>query len=279
MTAILWHLVPMRHFRVLTLLACGLVCGGCFQMTTIVHVTGDGSGTIDHSLIITKAALAQVRQFSALAGGRGQNLDFVSEEQARRMAESLGPGVSYVSSEAIDTSAGEGRSSKYAFTDINNLRINPQPEAPGGISIKTQTFSTDSGAITCSFARDPNGNAVLRINLPELNLQSALGNANTGDAGINRQLAMVRTLLAGARILIGVVPDGALVKTSSPFVDGPRVTLLDVNLDQVLANEALIAQVQAARTPEEIRAALSGVPGLRIALEREVTIEFTPVTK
>jgi hypothetical protein len=275
MAAILWHVVVMRHLRLMALLGAALACGGCFQMTTIVHLNGDGSGTIDHSMLITKAALAQIRQFSAL-GGRGQTIDFVSEDQARKMAQTLGPGVSYVSSEAINTPLVEGRNSKYAFADINTLRISPQPETPGGISVKTQAFSNDRNAITCSFARDPNGNAILKINLPELNLQSALGNANTGDAGITQQLAMVRALLAGARILIGVEPAGQLVKTTSPFVDGTRVTLLDVNLDQVLANEALIAQIQAAKTPEETKAALTGVPGLRIALEREVTIEFTP---
>jgi hypothetical protein len=267
----------MRHVRLATLLACALSCAGCFQMTTIVHVNGDGSGTIDHSLVVTKAALAQLRQFSVLSGGRGgQSIDFVSEAQARKMAESLGAGVTYVSSEPVNTPIGEGRHSVYAFADINTLRISPAPEAPGGISVKTQAFSTDNGTITCSFTRDPNGNAILAINLPELNLQSALGNANTGDAGISQQLAMVRALLAGARVVIGVEPAGALVKTTSPFVDGPRVTLLDVNLDQVLANEGLIANVQAARTPEETKAALTGVPGLRIILDRTVTIEFTP---
>jgi hypothetical protein len=102
-------------------------------MTTIVHLNGDGSGTIDHSMLITKAALAQIRQFSAL-GGRGQTIDFVSEDQARKMAATLGPGVSYVSSEAINTPLGEGRNSKYAFADINTLRISSQPEVPGGIA-------------------------------------------------------------------------------------------------------------------------------------------------
>ena len=245
-------------------------------MTTTVRLNGDGSGTIDHSMLITKAALAQLRQLSALGGGRGQTLDFVSEDQAKKMAETLGPGVTYVSSEPINTPVGEGRNSRYAFTDINTLRISPQPQSPGGISVKTQAFSPDSNTITCSFAHAANGNGLLTISLPELNLQSAFGNANTGDAGITQQLAMARTLLAGARVLIGVEPVGQLVATSSPFVDGPQVTLLDVNLDQVLANEALIAKVQAAKTSEEMKAALTGVPGLRIVLERQVTIEFTP---
>jgi hypothetical protein len=266
----------MRYLGLPALVFAAAISSGCFQMTTTVRLNGDGSGTIQHSMLITKAALAQIRQFSAVSGGRTPTIDFVSEEQAKKMADSLGPGVTYVSSEVIDTPAGEGRNATYAFTDINTLRISPQPEAPGGLPIKAQAFSPDRNAITCSFARSADGNAVLKINLPELNLQSAFGNANTGDARIAQQLAMARTLLAGARILIGVEPAGTIVRTTSPFVDGARVTLLDVNLDQVLANPELIAQVQAAKTPEETKAALTGVPGLRMALEREVIIEFTP---
>lgn len=266
----------MRHLRLIVLAGVALATTGCFQMTTVVRLNGDGSGTIEHSMLVTKSALAQLRQLSMLAGGRGQIIDFVSEEQAKKMALTLGPGVTYMSSEPVDTGLLEGRNAVYAFTDINTLQIKPQPETPGGLSIKTQTLSTDSGTITCSFSRDPNGNAVLKINLPELNLQSAVRNANTGDAGIAQQLATVRTLLAGARIVIGVEPAGELVRTNSPFVDGRRVTLLDVNLDQVLANAELIAKVQAAKTPDETKAALTDVPGLRMAMDREVTIEFTP---
>ncbi len=130
----------MRHPRLLALLFASVLCAGCFQMTTIVKLNGDGSGTIEHSMLITKAALAQIRQFSAL-GGRAQTIDFVSEDQAKKMAETLGRGVTYVSSEAIDTPVGQGRNATYAFSDINTLRISPQPEAPGGISVKTQAFS------------------------------------------------------------------------------------------------------------------------------------------
>src|SRR3954470_19478954 len=127
MTAILWHLVRMRYLGLPALVFAAAISSGCFQMTTTVRLNGDGSGTIQHSMLITKVALAQVRQFSALSGGRTETLDFVSEEQAKKMADSLGPGVTYVSSEVIDTPTGEGRNATYAFTDINTLRISPQP--------------------------------------------------------------------------------------------------------------------------------------------------------
>lgn len=245
---------------------------GCFQMTTVVKVNGDGSGTIDHTMLVTRAALAQLRNFSALGGGRGQQIDLTSEDQARSMADTLGPGVAYVSSEPIDTPLGEGRHALYTFRDISQVRISQQPRTDG-LPVKVDARGGD---ITCSMTREPNDNAVLHINLPELSLPANFGSANAGNAGLAQQLALVRSLLAGARVSIGVEPAGAVVKTTSPYVDGGHVTLLDVNLDQVLSNEALLARLQTSTTPDEIKAALSDVPGLKMVLDREVTIEFTP---
>ncbi len=262
----------MRIVRFAAILLFGVNTAGCFQMTTVVKVNGDGSGTIDHTLLVTKAALAQLRNFSALGRGRAQPIDLTSEDQARAMADTLGPGVAYVSSEPIDTPLGEGRHATYAFRDISQVRISQQPSTDG-LPVKVDARSGD---ITCSLTHDPNGNSVLHINLPEMNLPSSIGNATNGNPGLAQQLALVRSLLAGARVSIGVEPAGQLVRTSSPYVDGGRVTLLDVNLDQVLTNEALLTRLQTSKTPEEIRASLTDVPGLKMALDREVTIEFTP---
>jgi hypothetical protein len=261
----------MRAFGLPLVLTAALAASGCFQMTTVVSVKGDGSGTIDHTMLVTKAALAQLRQFGAL-GGRGQTLDLVSEEQARAMAGSLGPGVTFVSSAPIDSPLAEGRRAQYAFTDITQLHISQQPETPKGLGGKVAPKESES--ITCTFTHEANGNSALHIQLPVPNIPSNIGSGADNPA-VAQQLAVIRTLLAGARILIAVEPVGQLVRTNSPFVDGQRVTLLDVNLDQVLANEALLGKLQAAKTPEELKTALTNVPGLKVAFEREITIEFT----
>jgi len=262
----------MRFARFAALLALAFSAAGCFQMTTVVKVNGDGSGTIDHTMLVTKAALAQLRNFAALGGGRSQPIDLTSEDQARSMADALGPGVAYVSSDPIDTPLGEGRHAVYAFRDISQVRISQQPRTDG-LPVKVDA----GGDITCAMTKEANGNAVLHINLPEISLPPGFGGgAAAGNANFAQQMAMVRSLLAGARVSIGVEPAGQLVKTSSPYVDGGHVTLLDVNLDQVLTNEALLTKLQGATTPDEIKAALKDVPGLKITLDREVTIEFTP---
>ena len=261
----------MRCVRLLSLAACAALSSGCFQMTTVLRVNGDGTGTIEHRMLYTAAALAQLRQFAMLGGGRGQMLDPLSEEQARAMTASIGPGVSYVTSEPIASPIGQGRQTTYAFTDVSHLQISTQPAAPGGLSIRTPAFSTEAEKITFSLARDPGGDAVLQINVPEPNFLEALASPNA-----TAQIGMLKTALAGARVLLAVEPAGIVVRTSSPYVEGQRVTLLEVDLDEVLKDETLLPRLQAATTPDEAKAVIKGAAGLKINLDRTITIEFTP---
>jgi hypothetical protein len=259
-------------FRIAFLLAGALTTGGCFQMTTVLKVNGDGSGTISHRMVYTKAALAQLKQFAAFGGGRGGG-DPLSEQQARDMTTSIGPGVSYLSSEAVTTPLGQGREAIYAFTDVSTLRISTQPATPGGMTVKTQGFSTQSESITFTMTHEAGGNAMLHIHVPEPNYLDAFGSPQAVG-----QIALVKTMLAGARVLLAAEPAGTLVRTSSPFVDGQRVTLLDIDLDEVLRDETLVPRVQAAAaTPAAAKAVLMSAKGMKINLDPEITIEFTPV--
>jgi len=261
----------MRSLRAVLLVVAALSCGGCFQMTTVMKLNGDGAGTIEHRMLFTTQALVQLRQFAALGGG-GQ-IDPTSERQARDMAAALGPGVTYVSSTPVKTPVGEGRDAVYAFTDVNQLRIAAQPAAPGGMSIRTAGIDTDAATLTFSFQRDAAGNAALHINAPEPAIVEAL-NAN-GNA--QQQLPMIKSMLAGAHVLLAVEPAGTIVRTTSPYVEDGRVTLLEVDLDQLLQDsDALVAKLQAAKTNDEAKAVLKDAPGLKMSLERDLLIEFTP---
>jgi hypothetical protein len=269
----------MRHVhswcRGALLAAIALSSTACFQMTTVLKINGDGTGTITHRMVYTKAALAQLKQFAAFGGGRGASADPLSEQQAKDTTASIGPGVSYVSSELVTTPLGQGREAIYAFTDVSTLRISTQPAAPAGISLKTQGFSTTPSpteSITFTMTHEANGNAMLHIHVPEPNYLDFFGSPKAAE-----QIGMIKTMLAGARVLLAAEPNGALVKTSSPFVEGPRVTLLDIDLDTVLADETLLPRIQAvAATPAEAKAVLLGAKGLKINLDPEITIEFTP---
>jgi hypothetical protein len=238
------HLLLMRPpVRVLPLVG-AIACSGCFQMTTVLKVKGDGSGTIEHRMVYSQRALAQMRSLSRPGGG--PPVDPASEDQARTLAAAIGPGVSYVTSTAISTAAGQGREATYAFSDVAQLRVS-------------------------TLTKNPDGNAVLHILVPEPNFLDALGSK-----GAASQIPMIKALLGGARVLLAVEPEGTVVRTSSPFVDGGRVTLLEVDLDEVLKDETLIARLKAATTQDEAKAAVRTAAGLKINLDREITVEFTP---
>ena len=266
----------MRSARAALLLVGAITSSACFQMTTVLKVSGDGSGTLSHRMVYTRAALAQLKSFAALGGGRaGAAADPLSEQQARDTTTSIGPGVSYLSSELVTTPLGQGRDAIYAFTDVTTLRISTQPAAPGGINLKVQGVSTQPSAsesITFSMTKEPNGNAVLHIHVPAPNYLDFFGTPQAV-----AQIGMIKTMLAGARVLLAAEPMGTLVKTSSPFVDGQRVTLLDIDLDTVLADETLLPRIQAvAANPVEAKAVLLKANGLKINLDPEILIEFTP---
>ena len=270
--------LALRAPRALRLASCALVltgaliCSACFQFSTVLTLKADGSGTIDQRILFTQAAVAQLRQLAALGGG-GQDFDPVSEQQARDAATTIGPGVTYVSSTAVNTSEGVGRDIKYAFSDINRLHLDQAPPAPGGMPIAPPSADS-SDRVAFKLTRQADGHALLTIAVPQL---PALGGDNaspSSNAPSADQMAMLKPMLAGARLTMAIEPAGRLVRTSSPYVTGQRVTLADVNIDSLLNDDTLIQRLQAAHTPEESQTILKEVPGLKVILDPEITIEF-----
>jgi hypothetical protein len=256
-----------------------LPLGGCFQSTTIIKVKGDGSGTIEQRTLVTEAALDQLKAFTILGGGAGGDVDPVSESQARSLATALGPNVTYVSSMPLKTDRAQGREALYSFTDVSQLRISEQPQMPGGISVRGQGVNTDGSPITFALIRQPDGNAVLRVLVPSFTALSAgdpAGGVSLPSFPAAAQIQMAKQLLAGARLSVALEPDGSIVKTSSPYVDGPRVTLIEIDVDEAAKDPTLLARLQSVTTIDEAKAAINAIPGLKLSLEPEITIEFKP---
>lgn len=273
----------MRTRRLLAIVATTLFLGGCFQSTALVTVNADGSGTIEHRTSMTAAAAAQLRQFAGAFGqAGGKPIDPFSEEEARTFAAQMGEGVTLVSSTPIKTAVAEGRVNVYQFRDISTLRFSEMPKAPGNPDARVRAGGLSIGgsgdAVTFDLTRTPGANALLTMHMPG-QAADAILKAGANDRGSpiqSDQIAMLGPVLAGMRVAVQVEPSGRLVRTSSPYVDGQIVTLFDLDLDEMLKDETLLLRLQNARTAEDLSAVMKGAPGLRVNLEREVTIEFTP---
>ena len=177
-----------------------------------------------------------------------------------------------MSSTPIDDGKGHGRETIYAFTDISQLRISEQPNLPGNVKLPAAAGG-DTPPISFAMSRTPSGNALLRLLVPRPSIFPTGPNGEPQPPTLE-QITMVKQLLAGARLTVAVEPEGRLVQTSSPFVEGNRVVLLDVDIDRAAADPDLAKKLQSAKTQEEAKAALNSLPGLRITLDPEITIEF-----
>jgi hypothetical protein len=252
-------------------------------MSAVIKVSADGTGTIDHQFVQSRAEIARLRQ-RQLGFGLSPDLiaavDPTTESRARLRARNLGPGVTYRSSTAIDTSEWRGRTSVYAFEDISRLQFSQGSDidgaSPGGNSPVVTAF-------TCAITYAPNGNAVVHINLtqPDWYLPRDPGKPGGGlvwpdDLLVQQMLDGRASQAPGGRVSIIVEPNGHLVRTNSKFVDGNRVTVLEVDVDRALDNQSLIARLRAGRTVDDYWSAIKDVPGLKVTLEREITIEFEP---
>jgi len=246
---------------------------GCFQSSTVIRVKADGSGTIEQRTLLAEFAMDQLRTLAILGGGNPDASDPTSEAQARALAASIGPGVVYVSSTPLKLDKLQGRDSLYSFSDVTQLRISEQPAIPGGVKLPA-AVGGDTPPISFALDRKPDGNIVVRIIVPRPAIFPTGPNGEPQAPSLD-QITLVKQLLAGARLTVAVEPDGRLVQTSSPFVDGNRVTLIDVDIDRAAADPDLAKKLQTGRTQPEIKAALNSIPGLKITLDPEITIEFS----
>ena len=87
---------------------------------------------------------------------------------------------------------------------------------------------------------------------------------------------MLKKMLDGLKIAVDVEVAGPIVKTNSPYVQGNRVTLLEMDFTQVLADQQQLAQLSQPTSLEEAKQALKNIKGFKVNLDHELTIEFAP---
>ena len=251
------------RLRLPLLLVAALFTTGCFQMTTTIKVAADGSGTIEQRQLITAAGMATRPSVRSAQAGADSTRCPRSRRAARR------PGWATASHtyrrRRLPSATGQGRAITYTFTDINGVRVGFDAPAPGllpgqdgqGVSFALTTLETDMSLLGSRYPQELFAEGGGSLPPPE-------------------QIALARSFLAGARVSIAVEPAGALVEASSPFVDGNRVTLLEIDFDQLLKDDVL-ARVRATKTAEELKAVVATAPGLKLNLDSPITVEFAPV--
>jgi hypothetical protein len=270
---------------------------GCITFLTEIKVRGDGSGTMVQTITLNPEQMKEsmegiAKQMGATMTESKENVKNDSpkvsgegpfkEGDLKGKAADMGQGVTFVSAETIDTKTAAGVRVTYAFKDINQLAINPKPEAAMGTAA---AGASSQEAVKFRFNRMPNGNSVLTILLshakPESKEQAATPPSPASPEESAQQTALIRQMFKGLHMGLAVDVEGNVVKTNSPYVEGSKVTLMDIDFDPLFSDDesfkALSAKLEKAMGDDlKTMEALKGVKGLRIVTDPEVSIEFAP---
>jgi hypothetical protein len=90
-------------------------------------------------------------------------------------------------------------------------------------------------------------------------------------------MEMMKSMFKGFKVSIDVVVAGAIVKTNADHVAGSRVTLLEMDMEALLTDDAKLKELQKVLGPgasvSELKPYLKDVKGLKIN-DPVVTIAF-----
>ncbi|MEO8681196.1 MAG: hypothetical protein ABI665_19255 [Vicinamibacterales bacterium] len=265
----------MRPIRVLLAAATAVALSGCINSATLIKVNPDGSGTVEQTTLVNMAALK-----SMMPGSNGQSANPINQAELKRTAERMGKGVKLVSAEPMTAGGFEGMKAIFSFDDINLVQVNQNPEMSGGTEPGMGERKESQDPVKFKFARQ-GGTSVLTIAF-----QDKPGTGKQADApepGGMPDLSnpmimnMIKTMFDGFKINIAVEPVGTIVKTNAEYVTGSRITLLEMDMAALLADEAKFKALQGKLGPDaslsEVKPYLKDIKGIKVD-GPIITIEF-----
>ena len=254
-----------------------LLTTGCLQGQRVIKVNANGSGTIVDTVTLGEQARGMLEGMAAMDSTTPAEKKAKIEAKLKERAAAMGPGVSLASFEP-SAKAGPEKIT-YAFTDVSKIRIDSSPD-PSENDSKSEpkqplTFRLEKKAgtsvLTVSGA-GPKPGAGKSASSADSSSKEAAEAAAKMQAGA---MAMMKTMLKGLRMTTLVEVGGKLVKTSSPWAAGSVVTLMDVDFDQLAADEASFKKLNELGDPQSLDpAALKGLKGIKMQTTPETTIEF-----
>ncbi|HEY6837461.1 MAG TPA: hypothetical protein VI389_01830 [Geobacteraceae bacterium] len=279
----------LRLFGLGTLLA---TLSGCFQVSTVVRVNQDGSGTIEERMLVSKKLVAQLNEFMHAFAEEGTEppkpMELFEPEKLRQAAKGMGEEVSFTGAKKLDTDEFEGYAAEYAFADINRLRLN-QKSSPPLPSAKTEDKSP---ALMFSFTKGTKGNpATLVVRQQDAQAASPAPNtappatasspeqaAKPGATPADPQIKALEDMFNGLRISMAVEVNGTITKTNATYHDASRVTVIDLDWERLSGASDKLAGLGASGgdiSVAEARKILKDIPGIKVDLNDELRVEFT----
>lgn len=267
----------MRVIRTLAVLSAVVTLTACLDSTTIVKVKPDGSGTVEQTTLVNTAAL------KGMMGAQAKPSDgpVINRDDLERTAARMGKGVKLVSAEPFKGANGfEGTKAIFAFDDINLIQISQDPNISGGTSGRNASEPTADDPVKFNFTRGATSSTLTITYIDKAPTRDARPNAAGGgvpDLTNPMVMNMIKTMFKGFTINIGLEVVGSIVKTNAEYVSGPRITLLEMDVESLLADEAKLKALQGKLGPDvslsEVKPLLKDIKGIKID-GPSISVEF-----
>jgi hypothetical protein len=260
--------IVMRRFALALLVA--VASSGCLRSTTTIDLKDDGSGTILQETAVSTQAIGMLQGLAGAQPAGEKPVQLFGEEQARKAADTMG--VTFVSGEPYKAGELEGYRARYSFADISKITL----KMDQGTNSMAPGSDTKKPPFGFGFKRGSAG-SLLTIQMPDQTpgapgaLPFPGGGSDADKAQMTQAMAMMKMMMRGLFVDVALNVDGRILKSNAPFVEGSRVTLLQIDFDKLVADETALLKLQGAK---DIKS-LSAVPGLKVITEPTVTIEFS----
>jgi hypothetical protein len=270
-----FYAMSRLRMRTLLVLTASLAATGCFSSVTVLRVRADGSGTIELTTTLRKAALVKMAEMMPARRQIHRPDDWFPDHMARDAASNMGAHVRVLSTRALDDADALGRVTTYAFDDVRQLTLEIIPMFPlnagGGGSA---SFVGDS-----HFSFDlveESDRRVLVARFPDAQIEHSGADVPVQvDAYDAQQEALLRTLVGGGRLELAIEPEQAIVRTNTPHRSGQRVTLLAIDAERLFLDPESSDRIRVRPASiDELRYQLHDAAGVTVALDRDIRIEL-----
>ena len=247
------------------LLAIGvtLFLTGCFQVEQLIKIKPDGSGTMEMTVVITKEALAMMKELSKDNPNAKSPIDeMMSEDKGKEQAGNLGEGVTFVKSEKVTNAAGEGVKMIFAFADVTKLKPSMDMQAgPGGGG------GAKDAAVGFEFTKGSPASLVIKT-------VHGGEKAKPDNVPDDKEFEQAAQMMKGMKLTMAIEVVGEIAETDAAHHAGNRVTLAEVPFDEVLKNKAAFIAMSKAGTWGDSVKVLKEIPGVKVDPKETITIKF-----
>jgi len=273
----------MRWFRCGSVLAAAALAAGCLQSSTVIKVTADGSGTIEQQMLVSGTALTMMAGMGAENRGFDEMFD---EKSMKETAAKLGKGVRLVSREPVEVNGMKGARAVFAFDDVNALSVSQSPDLPGmgggeggAENVAFRLERRGSGRVlTITMPKPEAGEAEAPEEAPEDVPEDEPDQGRPDDEVPPEAVGMMKMMFRGLKVYVAVEVDGEITKSNAKYRDGSRVTLAEVDFDQLMGDEESFKVIQGRMRPggsaAELQKVMANLKGVKVNDEPVVRIEW-----